>query len=411
MHIRGCLGILVLTGLAVLLSGSRKHISFRTVISCLLVQAAIGVFVLRVPWGQQVLWQVSRLVTDVLACGDEGAKFLFGELAGGGLEKIFPGGGFIFAFRVLPSLVYVSALIAILFHLGVMQFFARVTGAAAQWLLRTSPVESFAAVTTIFIGQSELPVALSPYLRTMSRSELFSVLCSGTASVSGATLVGYAGLGIPAEYLIAASFMAIPGGIMFGKILFPRQPGEVTDTLAAGRGACPHAFFETLTEGALKGTRTAVAVGATLVACVGLIALVNRGLGAAGGLAGFPGLSLEYCFGMLFAPVAWLLGVPAGECGAVGSVLGLKVAVNEFVAYLRLAPQIHSGVLSPRSGAIAAFALCGFANLSSVGILVAAFGSQCPERREELALISARAVLAGVLSNLTSAALAGILLP
>lgn len=365
---------------------------------------------LRVPAGQQVLWSLSRLVTNILSCGDEGARFLFGPLAGDKMDAVFPHEGFVFAFRVLPSLVYVSALIAILFHIGLMQAFARGTGKILQKLLGTSPLESFGAVITIFIGQSELPVALGPYLSTMAPTELFSVLCSGVASVSGATLVGYVGLGVPAHYLVAASFMAIPGGMMFAKILAPRPAGSAVDTLAAGRASYHQALFETITEGALKGTKTAVAVAATLVAFIGLIALINSGFQALGQAISMPYLSLEYLFGLLFSPVAWLLGVPAGDCTLVGSVLGLKLVINEFVAYLHLGPSLQNGALSVRSGAIATFALCGFANLSSIGILVAAFGSQCPERRAELARVSVRAVMAGMLSNLMSAAIAGIIL-
>ncbi|GFE94259.1 NupC/NupG family nucleoside CNT transporter [Acetobacter persici] len=410
MHSRGCLGILLLLGIAVFFSTDRKNISLRTVLSCLLAQIAIGLLVLRVPAGQQVLWSLSRLVTNILSCGDEGARFLFGPLAGDKMDAVFPHEGFVFAFRVLPSLVYVSALIAILFHIGLMQAFARGTGKILQKLLGTSPLESFGAVITIFIGQSELPVALGPYLSTMAPTELFSVLCSGVASVSGATLVGYVGLGVPAHYLVAASFMAIPGGMMFAKILAPRPAGSAVDTLAAGRASYHQALFETITEGALKGTKTAVAVAATLVAFIGLIALINSGFQALGQAISMPYLSLEYLFGLLFSPVAWLLGVPAGECTLVGSVLGLKLVINEFVAYLHLGPSLQNGALSVRSGAIATFALCGFANLSSIGILVAAFGSQCPERRAELARVSVRAVMAGMLSNLMSAAIAGIIL-
>lgn len=410
MHSRGCLGILLLLGIAVFFSTDRKNISLRTVLSCLLAQIAIGLLVLRVPAGQQVLWSLSQLVTNILSCGDEGARFLFGPLAGDKMDAVFPHEGFVFAFRVLPSLVYVSALIAILFHIGLMQAFARGTGKILQKLLGTSPLESFGAVITIFIGQSELPVALGPYLSTMAPTELFSVLCSGVASVSGATLVGYVGLGVPAHYLVAASFMAIPGGMMFAKILAPRPAGSAVDTLAAGRASYHQALFETITEGALKGTKTAVAVAATLVAFIGLIALINSGFQALGQAINMPYLSLEYLFGLLFSPVAWLLGVPAGECTLVGSVLGLKLVINEFVAYLHLGPSLQNGALSVRSGAIATFALCGFANLSSIGILVAAFGSQCPERRAELARVSVRAVMAGMLSNLMSAAIAGIIL-
>ncbi|RFD19430.1 NupC/NupG family nucleoside CNT transporter [Komagataeibacter melaceti] len=410
MHVRGCIGIILLVGIGIAFSTDRRRIRPRVIGACLLLQAAIGLVVLRVPLGQAVLRRVSGMVTGVLSYGDEGARFLFGPLVGPRMRALFPDGGYVFAFQVLPSLVYVSALIAILYHYGVMQAFARVLGRGVRALLGTSPVESFGAIITIFVGQSELPVALGPYLAGMARTELFSVMCSGTASVSGATLVGYIGLGIPADYLVAASFMAIPGGLMFARILEPRGRDETLSPPGAGRAAYHRAFFEAVMEGALRGAHTAMAVAAMLVACIGLIALANGVLGWVGGIVGIPALSLEYGMGRLFAPLAWLLGVPAAECGAVGSVLGLKVVVNEFVAYMHLGAAIGGGQLSPRTVAIASFALCGFANLSSIGILVAAFGSQCPDRREEVARQSARAVLAGVLSNLMSAAMAGIII-
>ncbi|MCE2563569.1 NupC/NupG family nucleoside CNT transporter [Komagataeibacter sp. FNDCF1] len=411
MHVRGFFGVVSLICIGIVFSTERRHISARVIVPCLLLQAGIGVLVLRVPAGQAALRAVADMVTGILSYGSAGSRFLFGALAGPRMAAVFPDAPYVFAFQVLPSLVYVSALIAVLYHFGIMQAFARVLGRGVQGLLGTSPVESFGAIITIFVGQSELPVALGPYLATMSGTELFSAMCSGTASISGATLIGYFGLGIPAEYLVAASFMAIPGGLLFGKLLEPRLPdGPVSPVNAAGR-ARHRAFFEALMEGALKGTHTAVAVAAMLVACIGLIALVNGGLQAAGSHVGLPALSLEYLMGFMFAPLAWLLGVPGPECGMVGSVLGLKVVLNEFVAYMRLGPDIQAGRLSQRAAAIASFALCGFANLSSLGLLVAAFGSQCPDRREEVARKSARAVLAGMLSNLMSAAIAGIIIP
>lgn len=411
MHVRGFIGIIFLMCIGLVFSTDRKQISLRIIGACLLLQAGIGVLVLRLPAGQAVLRAISDIVTQILSYGGEGARFLFGALVGPKMHEIFPDGSYIFAFQVLPSLVYVSALIAILYHFGIMQGVARLLGRGLQWLAGTSPVESFGAIITIFVGQSELPVVLGPYLTSMSESELASTMCSGTASISGATLIGYFGLGIPASYLVAASFMAIPGGLMFAKILEPRASGAPVSSINAGQAAYHRAFFEALMEGAQKGAQTAVAVAAMLVACIGLIALVNGVLQGIGGHIGLSMLSLEYLMGLIFAPIAWMLGVPAGECDAVGSVLGLKVVLNEFVAYFHLGPDIQAGRLSKRAAAIASFALCGFANLSSLGLLVAAFGSQCSDRREEIARKSARAVLGGLLSNLMSAAIAGIIMP
>lgn len=422
--LRGVAALLFLLALGVLFSTDRRAIRPRIVLSALAAQLAIGALVLFVPPGRAALRTVSRLVGDVLACGAEGTAFLFGPLVSPEMERLFPRGAFIFAFNVLPEIVYVSALIAVLYHVGLMQKLAEIIGRLVQRILGTSISESFSAVITIFIGQSEMPVAIAPYLPRMTDAELFAVMCSGTASVTGSVLAGYAALGVPMDYLIAASFMAIPGGLLFARLLMPATEAPLItdmeelrspagDGIPEGDGLPPHRpvnLFEAIATGAAAGTRVAVAVGATLLAFIGLITLADRMLGAVGHVLHTPPLSIAALLGHALAPLAWLLGVPWEEAGTVGAIIGQKLAFNEFVAYASLSPHIHELTLDPHSIAIASFALCGFSNLSSIGVLIGAFGSVIPERRGFVARMGARAVLAGSLSNLTSAAIAGLFL-
>ncbi|NHO32843.1 NupC/NupG family nucleoside CNT transporter [Acetobacter fallax] len=422
--LRGLAAILFLVAVGIAFSTNRRAIRPRVVLAALAAQITIGAVVLFVPPGRAALHAVSALVGEVLACGAEGAAFLFGPLVGPEMQHVFPGGAFIFAFQVLTEIIYVSALIAVLYHFGIMQWVAEVVGSLVKRLLGTSVVESFSAVITIFVGQSEMPVAIAPYLPRMTDAEMFAVMCSGTASVTGSVLAGYAALGVPMDYLIAASFMAIPGGLLFARLLMPAtEPSMITDMrdlrepadmgIPDGPDRKPHGsanVFEAIATGASAGTQVAVAVAAILIAFIGLIALTDRLLGAAGHASGFGMVSLAGLLGHAFAPLAWLLGVPWDEAGTIGGIIGQKLAFNEFVAYVSLSPHIHAATLDEHSIAIASFALCGFSNLSSIGILIGAFGSVIPARRGFVARMGARAVLAGSLSNLTSAAIAGLFL-
>lgn len=409
MYLRGLLGIVVLLALGVLFSTNRKAINFRLVGTALALQAAIGALALFVPWGRRAFGALSDGVGAVLSYGQVGTHFLFGGLAGPRMGTLFGEDGFIFAFQVLPAIVYVSALIALFYHWGVMQGLARLIGQGLCRLLGTTPIESFSAVMTVFLGQSEMPVVLRPYVMKLRRAELFTIMSSGTASVSGSVLAGYAGLGVPMHYLLAASFMAIPGGLLFAKILWPTP-----EDAAYARAPMPRAELETngvfdaLAEGAMSGARVAFAVGAVLVAFVGLTALVDGLLHGLGGALHMPGLTLSAILGVVMAPLAWLIGIPWGEAHLVGGLLGQKIAFNEFVAYVGLSPLIHAHALSVHSLAIVSVALCGFSNFSSVGILIGGFGSVAPERRAEIATIASRCVIAGTLSNLLSAAITGL---
>ena len=409
MSLRGLIGIAVLVALGVLLSSNRKAINYRQVAIALALQCAIGALALFVPWGRRVFGILAEGVGEVLAYGQVGAHFLFGGLVSPKMETLFGQESFVFAFQVLPAIVYVSAIIALLYHWGVMQALARAVGQGLRHLLGTTALESFSAVMTVFLGQSEMPVVLRPYLSKLQRSELFTIMSSGTASVSGSVLAGYAGLGVPMHYLLAASFMAIPGGLLFSKLLWPTPEDS-----HAGHDPMPKAELETsgvfdaLAEGAMSGARVAFAVGAVLVAFVGITALLDGMLHGLGAWVHLPGLSLSTVLGTLMAPLAWLIGIPWSESFLIGGFLGQKIAFNEFVAYVGLSPLIHAHTLSGHDLAIVSVALCGFSNFSSVGILIGGFGSVAPDRRAEIATIASRCVIAGTLSNLMSAAITGL---
>ncbi|MCJ2029933.1 NupC/NupG family nucleoside CNT transporter [Methylobacterium sp. J-043] len=401
--------VALLLAVAWLFSVNRRAIRPRVVLAALALQVGIGALILLVPAGQRALGVVADVVTTVLSFGDRGTAFLFGGLVEPRMFELFGGSGFILALRVLPQILYVSALIGVLYHLGVMQALARILGAGLRKLLGTSAIESFSAVVTIFIGQSEIAVALRPFLAALTGAELFAVMTSGAASTAGSILAGYAALGVPMPYLLAASFMAIPGGLLYAKILVPStEPTRILTTRVEFGEARAANVIEAAADGTQKGLGVAVAVGAMLIAFVGLIALVNAAIGWAGGVFGFAGLSIEGILGVVLAPLAWLLGVPWEQATLVGGAIGQKIAFNEFLAYASLSPTLKAGTLDPRTSAILCFALCGFANLASVAIQLASFTSLAPERRPEIARFGLRAILAGTLSNLTSAAIAGL---
>ncbi|AAW61616.1 NupC/NupG family nucleoside CNT transporter [Gluconobacter oxydans] len=399
MILRVLVGMAGLLILGALLSTNRRAIDWPFVGRALLLQVLIAAVVLWVPAGAHGLHLMSDAVTKVLSYGDVGSAFLFGGLVGPKMNGLFGNDSFVFALKVLPEIVYVAALLGLLQHWGVLQFLSKLIGGALSRVLGTTGLESFSAVLTIFLGQSEMPIALQTCLAEMSEGELATVLCSGTSSIAGSVLAGYASLGVPMENLLAASFMAIPGGLLFSRILFPGP--RRSDAQIAGADHGHHSMFEAIADGAMNGAKIAVAVGSVLIAFVGLIALAN-------GILGAVGLSLARILGTVFAPFAWLLGVPWSECIVAGGLLGQKIAFNEFVAYVNLSPLIHAHALSQRTITILSFALCGFANISTIGILIGAFGSAEPRRRTDVASLAVRAVAAGTLSNAMSAVIAGL---
>ena len=403
------LSIALLIAVAFLLSTDRRAIRPRVVLAALGLQVLLGALVLFVPAGQAGLSAAAGLVQTVLGYGDRGTAFLFGGLVEPRMFELFGGSGFILALRVLPQILYVSALIGVLYHLGIMQAAARLIGEGLRRIVGTSPIESFSAVITIAIGQSEIAVALRPFLAALTGAELFAVMTSGAASTAGSILAGYAALGVPMTYLLAASIMAIPGGLLYAKLLVPSTaPTRIATTRVEFGETRAANLIEAAADGTQKGLAVAVAVGAMLIAFIGLIALADGIVGYLGGLAGYPAASIQGILGTVLAPLAWLLGVPWAHASLVGGAIGEKLAFNEFFAYANLSPVLKGATLDPRSQAIVCFALCGFANLSSIAIQLASFSSLVPERRAEIARYGLRAILAGTLSNLTSAAIAGL---
>ncbi|MCE0800983.1 NupC/NupG family nucleoside CNT transporter [Buttiauxella sp. S04-F03] len=418
----GLIGMIVLLLIAVLLSSNRKAINLRTVLGAWIIQVGIGALILYVPVGRQVLLAMSEGVANVIGYGNAGISFLFGGLVSDKMFEVFGGGGFIFALRVLPIIVFFSSLIAVLYYLGIMQFVIRILGGGLRKILKTSRTESLSATANIFVGQTEAPLVVRPYIATMTRSELFAVMCGGLASVAGSVLAGYAQMGVPLEYLIAASFMAAPGGLLFAKIILPEtetpNDSPELDSLKNDPDR-PANVLDAAASGAASGMQLALNVGAMLLAFVALIALLNGMLSGIGGWFNYPQLSMELILGWVFSPLAWIIGVPWSEANVAGSFIGQKLIINEFVAYLNFGEYLKDDatvaaaglqVLSDHTKAIISFALCGFANLSSIAILIGGLGSMAPNRRHDIAQLGLKAVAAGTLSNLMSATIAGVFL-
>lgn len=400
----GIVGVIFLLALGYLCSSNRKAISWRTVGGAFLIQVILAVFVLATPWGGNALQWLTMRVSDLIGAGEEGISFLFGQLS-----DLEGGVGWVFAFKVLPVIIFFSSLIAVLYHLRIMQLVILLVGGGLRKVLGTSRAESFSAAANIFVGQTEAPLVIRPYLPKMTSSELFAVMVGGLASIAGSVLAGYAGLGARMDHLIAACFMAAPGGLLFAKLIMP-ETEEVDDSrieLAEGEDQ-PVNVIDAAALGASSGLKLALNVGAMLLAFVGLIALANLFFGEVGGWFGDPQFSLEKLLGWFFAPVAYLLGVNGSEIQQAGSLIGQKLVMNEFMAFKSFS-EMKEG-LSVKTQGIVTFALCGFANLSSIAILLGGLGVMAPGRRKEIAQLGLKAVFAATLANLMSAALAGLLL-
>jgi concentrative nucleoside transporter, CNT family len=393
------LGILTLFALGFLLSVNRKAVNWRTVLGAFALQLSLGALVLYIPFGKDMLLSMAETVSQVIGFAKAGISFLFGDMG----EMKF---GFMFAVHVLPIIVFFSSFIAVLYYLGIMGWVIRLIGGAIRWLLKTSRPESMSATANIFVGQTEAPLVVRPFIPTMTRSELFAVMVGGLASVAGSVLAGYAGLGVELKYLIAASFMAAPGGLMMAKLILPETetPKNDVEELAEPEEKSVN-VIDAAASGAASGLTLALNVGAMLLAFVGLIALLNGLIGWVGGWFGEGDLTLQIILGYVFQPLAFIIGVPWDEALRAGSFIGQKIVVNEFVAYLDFVS--YKDQLSEGTQAIVTFALCGFANLSSIAILLGGLGSMAPNRRHEIAELGLRAVLAASLANLMSAAIAG----
>ena len=419
----GAAGMLGLMGIAVLFSTNRRAIRLRTVLGALGLQVGFGVVVLYWSVGQRALEAASTGVQAVIDSSREGIGFLFGP--------VLPaeGQGQVFAFQVLPVIVFFASLTAVLYHLGILQRVVAVLGGGLGWLLGTERAESVNAAANVFVGQTEAPLVIRPYVAGLSRSGLFAVMVGGLSTVAGSVLVGYSLLGARLDYLIAASFMAAPGALLMAKIILPEvatpdgaapvadgSADEVTVDDSDEGDSSPDApdavrarnVIDAAANGAADGLRLAATIGAMLLAFISLIALANLLVGGVGGWFGVEDLTVEQMLGWLFAPVMAMVGVPWSEAADAGSFLGQKVVLNEFVAFSNLGPVLDG--FSDKSAAIVTFALTGFANLGSLGILLGGLGGIAPERRPDIASLGLRAILAATLANLMSAAIAGVLI-
>jgi CNT family concentrative nucleoside transporter len=412
MHIlMGLVGMAVLLLIAVLFSSNRKAINLRTIGGALLLQSLIPAIVLLTPWGASALKSISNGVQAVIDSANAGIEFLFGPLVSDKMFELFAGNGFVFALKVLPVIIFFAALMSVLYHLNIMQWVIKIFGGGLQKMLGTSRTESMSAAANIFVGQTEAPLVVKPYINTMTSSELFAIMAGGLASVAGAVLAGYASMGISLDYLIAASFMAAPGGLLMAKILVPEteKPDEKLETKIEeeqDKEAEAANVLDAAAIGASSGLALAMNVGAMLLAFIALIALLNMILGGIGGIFGHGEITMQMILGYLFSPIAFILGIPWSEAIHAGSLLGQKLVINEFVAYVDFIA--NKELFSEHSRAIITVALCGFANLSSIAILLGGLGILAPSRRQEIARFGLKAVLAGTLSNFMSATLVGI---
>lgn len=401
-YIWGLLGILGIFLIAFAFSKNRKAINPRTVIGAFAIQFIFALIVLKWEFGKKMLNYLAAVVQSIIDSTNAGIQFLFGGILGA--EKA----GFTFALQVLPIIIFFCSLIAVLYYLGIMQWATKIIGGFLAKVLKTSETESMSAAANIFLGPTEAPLVVKPYIEKMTKSELFAIMVGGLACVSGSVLGGYAMLGVPIEYLLAAAFMGAPGGLLLAKIMMPETDHQLrAERVEMVKDTESRNVIDAAARGASDGLKIAAGVGAMLLAFISLIFLVNMIIGWVGGVFGIEALTLEQLLGYLFAPIAFLIGVPWSEALQAGSFIGQKFVLNEFVAYTSFAPEIAQ--LSPKSVVIISFALCGFANLAAIALLIGGLGGIAPSRRQDLAEMGFRAVIAATLANLMSAAIAGML--
>jgi CNT family concentrative nucleoside transporter len=400
----GIVGIFVILGIAVLFSSNRKAINLRVVGAAFGLQAAIAVFVLYFDAGRAFIAALSTGVLAVIYYANAGIDMVFGPLADTDIV------GFSFAFNILPIIIFFAALMSVLYHLRIMEWLVKIVGGALHKIIGTGAIESMNAAANIFVGQTEAPLVVKPYLKNLTEPQFFAVMVSGLASIAGTVLAGYVLMGAELKYLLAAAFMAAPGGLLMAKILMPddhavsardheklvMEPSHHKNVILAAAA------------GTTDGLRLAVNIGAMLVAFVALIALFNGLIGGLFGLVGIEGVTLQLILGKIFQPLMYVLSVPWAEAEAAGALFGEKIILNEFVAFSHLNDYLAG--MSPRTIAIVTFSLCGFANLSSIAILLGGLGVLVPEKKELIGQFGMKCVLAASLSNLMSAALAGLLL-
>ncbi len=407
----GLIGIVLILGIAYALSDNRKAINYRTVGVGLGLQFGLAVFVLKTDLGQRVFNYLGFLVNKTLQNADKGAEFVFGSLVKTDLmSRAFgPGNDFVFFFKVIPTIIFVAVLVNIFYHLGIMQRIVAVMARAMKWLMGVSGAEALSNVASTFVGQVEAQIMIKPYLNGMTNSELLASMTGSFACIAGGVLAVYIALGVPAPYLLAASIMAAPGALVISKIVMPEtQISETRGTVKVDIKKTHANLVDAIASGASEGLKVGLNVIAMLIGFIALISLIDMILGKVGSLADFPQLSLNFLLGKVFSVFAWAMGVPAKDIEAAGALMGTKMVVNEFVAYIELVKI--KPTLDPKTVAITSFALCGFANFSSIAIQIGGIGELAPNRRRDLARLGFKALICGTLASYMSATLAGLLL-
>jgi CNT family concentrative nucleoside transporter len=420
----GIIGIFVLLGLAFLWSNNRKRINYRIVITGLLLQLVLAIFILKVPLGQRIFYFLGQGINKLLDFSQEGAAFVFGDLMK--VPGILPQGlasAGVFLFVLMPTIIFVCVLVAMAYHVGLMQRIVAVIARFVHWAMRVSGSEALSNVASAFVGQVEAQIMIRPYLTGMTRSEILASMTGSMACIAGGVMAVYISLGVPASYLLAASLMAAPGALVISKIVYPETEESQTKGKVKLEVKTQYTnIMDAISHGASDGMKVAVNVIAMLIGVIALIALIDALLGYFGLFLGWTGISLDFIglnvdalklkdvVGVFFRIFAILMGVPPSESLQVGSLMGTKMVVNEFVAYSDLSPMINQGLLSAKSVVIASFALCGFANFSSIAIQIGGIGALAPERKADLARLGFKAMICGTMASYISASLAGILL-
>lgn len=395
------LGLIVMLVLAWSMSNNKRIIAWRTVITGTLLQLVFALIILRTPIGKSFFIWLSDVVTLFLDFSDAGAKFIFGE----GFAEHF------FAFKVLPTIIFFSSVITILYYLGVLQFIVKIFAKIMMKVMGTSGAESLASAVNVFVGQTEAPLLIRPYVPFLTQSELMAVMVGGFSNIAGGVLAAYVGMGVDAGHLIASSVMSAPASLVMAKLAFPETEQSATAGTVTLEVERPWAnVIDAAAEGASEGLKLALNVAAMLIAFIGLVALLNAILMKIGGMVGYPALSLELILGFLLRPLAWVMGVPWKDAANVGALLGIKTVLNEFVGYVRLQEMVQAGMLTERSRIIATYALCGFANFSSIAIQIGGIGAMAPSRKADLARLGLKAMVAGSLATFQTATIAGMLL-
>ena len=407
----GLLGIVLILGVSFLMSNKRKAINYRTVGVGLLLQVALAVFILKTETGQATFQWLGDSINTLLGQADKGAQFVFGSLVDRKLmtQAFGAGNDYIFFFKVVPTIIFVAVLVNMFYHLGVLQRVVSTMGKGVHWLMGVSGAEALSNVASTFVGQVEAQIMIKPYLKNMTNSELMASMTGSFACIAGGVMAVYISLGVPAAYLLAASLMAAPGALVISKIMFPETEKSETQGMVKMEIKKTHAnLVDAIAAGASEGLKVGMNVIAMLIGFIALIALVDLGLGHIGNWINLPELSMNLILGKVFSVFAFAMGVPSQDVEVAGALMGKKMVVNEFVAYLDMVKL--KDTLDPKTIAITSFALCGFANFSSVAIQIGGIGELAPTRRSDLAKLGFKALIAGTLASYLSATLAGLLL-